>query len=88
MYVFSLEVIKIGVLKRLEISLGNSLIFILISVFLKPVIINYVFILNISLNGSNKQQIKLIKLAYYFFINKPESFTEFKSKLYLQHDKY
>lgn len=54
---------KIGALKHLEIS-QSFLVFILISVFLKPMVIEDIFLLNLLFNGSNEQQTeKLIKLV-------------------------
>lgn len=54
---------KIRALKHLEIS-QSFLIFILISVFLKSMLIEDIFLLNLLFNGSNEQQAeKLIKLV-------------------------
>lgn len=54
---------KIRTLKHLEIS-QSFLVFILISVFLKPMVIEDIFLLNLLFNGSNEQPAeKLIKLV-------------------------
>lgn len=54
---------KIRALKHLEMS-QSFLVFILISVFLKPMAIEDIFLLNLLFNGSNEQLAeKLIKLV-------------------------